>query len=119
MSIAYTSLVQPDTTIEHFPDDNDDWRDLDIYSQMIHHQHYHCPLYTWLAIGWRDTQSMGTVREYHLYIEFRDISGSSQYQVKTFHSLDQALSFQRKNVHLITLPMISPKQTALRPVGLI
>ncbi|MDB2384307.1 hypothetical protein N9V90_00460 [Endozoicomonas sp.] len=118
MSIAYTAPLQPNITdTQQLPANNTDWQALDEYNRVIDHQIYHCPLYTWLAMGWRKNKDKNKTQEYHLYIEFRDASGSSRYQTRTFHSLKQALHFQRKKAQLMTLSTISTKHTTLRPIG--
>ncbi len=82
-----------------------------MYTHWIHHKNYHCPLYTWLAMGQIDHRAKGTSTCYFLYIEYRRHGGESHYQWKIFDTLDDALAFQAQGVATMVLPMISPAQT--------
>jgi hypothetical protein len=118
MSITHNISSQSDITATLLTKNSNDWRTLDTYNLVINHQLYHCLIYTWLALGWSKAKGQRKTQKYYLYIEFRDINGSSQYHTRTFRTLAEAITFQQQDACLLPLPFISPKQTALSPIGL-
>ena len=116
MSIALSAQLKLDLSKQLSPEHEEDWRALDVYTESIYHQIYRCHVYTWLAMGWSKNKQKQRTRQYHLYVEFRAVCGSSQYQTLVFRELEKALAFQQKKVAVMPLSGISPKQTAKRPI---